>query len=243
MDSQTALKELQTFQGNRKSAGDYYTAAQQELGAGSAQQRANEMRGLIRNTETALKGVDASVSGRTQGSLVTEAQRARLANLERQPLAEQLGGLQSGYSDEMANYRDLVSQAGTKAGLQYQSDQDRLAALEGNYQRLFGQEQAAEERRRYEADLAERKRQADLSAKAARDAAFQASVNTQQDQVNWEKILSALTTNNKPKPPSPSPITIKQAPSTGVSLLQPTRGSVLLQGSGRGLQGSGMRLQ
>jgi hypothetical protein len=161
VDSQSALKELQTFQSGRKSAGDYYTAAQQELGVGSAQQRASDMRNLIRNTEGALKGVDASVSGRTQGSLVTEAQRSRLANLERQPLSEELGTLQGGYSDEMANYRDLVGQASTKAGLGYQSDQDRLASLEGNYNRLFGQEQAAEERRRYEADLVEKKRQFD----------------------------------------------------------------------------------
>lgn len=171
MDSQTALKELQNYQSTSKNAGDYYNQAQQELGVGSAQQRANDMRTLIRNTETTLKGVDASVSGRTQGSLVTEAQRQRLANLERQPIAEELGALQGGYSDEMANYRDLLAQAGTKAGLGYQSQQDRLAALEGNYNRLFGQEQAGEERRRYEADLAERKRQFDEQQRASRAAA------------------------------------------------------------------------
>jgi hypothetical protein len=172
MDSRQAQQELQTFQQNRKSAGDYYSQYQNELGVGSAQQRANDMRQLIRNTETALKGVDESVSGRTQGSLVSEPQRQRLANMERQPLAEQLGGLQGGYSDEMQNYRDLLGQAGTKANLAYQSDADRLNALEGNYNRLFAQESAAEERRRWETELAEQRRQADSSASAKAASSF-----------------------------------------------------------------------
>lgn len=162
MDSAAALNELKQFQGSRKSAQDYYTQYQNELGAGNAQQHANDLRGLIRNTETALKGVEGSVTGRTQGSLVTEAQRSRLANLERQPLQEGLTSQQGAYSDEMASYRDLVGQAGTRANMAYQTDADRLAALQGNYTNLFSREQADQDRRFRDAQAAEARRQFDV---------------------------------------------------------------------------------
>lgn len=179
MDSASALAELKSFQGTRKSAGSLYDEASKELGVGDTRARANDMRGLIRNTETALKGVNDSVAGRTRGQLVTEAQRSRLANLERAPIAEELSGLQGGYADEMANYRDLLGQAGTKSQLAYQSDSDRLAALEGNYNKLFAAEQAAaaqrqweaqqaEQRRQFEAQLAESRRQSAANAAASR---------------------------------------------------------------------------
>lgn len=141
MDSNTALKQLQDFQSTRKGAGDYYNQAQQELGVGAAQQHANDLRGLIRNTETSLKAIPSSVAGRTSGSLVTDAQRNRLSALESQPIAQQLSEQQGSYSDEMQNYRDLLGQAGTRAGMSYQTDTDKANSLQQQYQNLFGAEQ------------------------------------------------------------------------------------------------------
>jgi len=158
MDSKSALKELKKAQSTRQGAGDYYNKYQQELGVGDVKTRADDMRGLIRNTETALKGVDESVSGRTRGQLVTEAQRARLAGIERQPLAEELSGLQGGYSDEMQSYRDLLGQAGTQTQFAYQTDADRLAGLESNYNKIFQKEQAAAEEARWRKQMAEETR-------------------------------------------------------------------------------------
>lgn len=157
MDTQSALAELKQFQSTRKGAGDYSKQYQDELGVGAAKTRADDIRGLIRNTETALKGVGESVAGRTRGNLVTEAQRARLQNLEREPLLEGISGLQGSYADESQTYRDLLGQAGQKAQLAYQTDADRLQSLEGNYAKLFQNEQAAEERRRFEAQMAEQR--------------------------------------------------------------------------------------
>lgn len=148
MDSKKALAELKSFQGSRKGAGDYYSQYQNELGVGDAQARSNDIRGLIRNTETALKGVNQSVAGRTRGQGVNEAQRARLEGIERAPLAEELGGLQGSYADETQNYRDLLGQATTRAGQAYQTDADRLAGLESNYSKLFQREQSAAEEAR-----------------------------------------------------------------------------------------------
>lgn len=148
MDSKGALAELKAFQGSRKGAGDYYSQYQNELGVGDAQARSNDIRSLIRNTEGALKGVNQSVAGRTRGQGVNEAQRARLEGLERAPIAEELGTLQGSFADEQQNYRDLLSQATTRAGQSYQSDADRLAGLESNYNKLFQSEQAAAEQAR-----------------------------------------------------------------------------------------------
>lgn len=192
MDSKGALAELKAFQGSRKGAGDYYKESQAELGVGDAQTRANDLRGLIRSTEESLKGVGASVAGRTRGFGVTEAQRARLQNLESQPIAERLGGLQGSFSDAQQNYRDLLGQAGTRAGMAYQTDTDRQNALQTQYQNLFQGEQAAaeqafrerqlaEQARQFQMDLDERRRSSAAQAQAIRDQyAQQASLYNQQ---------------------------------------------------------------
>lgn len=159
MDSRSALTELKNFQGSRKGAGDYYSQYQKELGVGDAQARTNDIRGLIRNTETALKGVNQSVAGRTRGNLVNEAQRARLEGIERAPIAEELGTLQGSFADEQQNYRDLLGQATTRAGQAYQTDADRLAALESNYNKIFQAEQAAAEEARWRQQFEEDRRQ------------------------------------------------------------------------------------
>jgi len=182
MDSKSALKELKKAQSTRKGAGDYYNKYQQELGVNDVKTRADDMRGLIRNTETALKGVPEAVSGRTRGQLVTEAQRARLSNLEQQPLAEQLSGLQGGYSDEMQSYRDLLGQAGTQTQFAYQNDADKLAALEGNYNRIFQKETAAAEEARWRKQMAEETRR--FNAQLAQSARLQAETDAMTASIN-----------------------------------------------------------
>jgi hypothetical protein len=211
MDSRQALAELQNFQKTRKSAGDYYSQYQDELGVGGAQQSANDVRGLIRNTETALRGVNASVAGRTRGNLVTEAQRARLEGLERAPIAEELGSLQGRYSDEMQNYRDLLGQATTRAGQAYQTDADRLAALESNYNKIYQAEQAAAEQARWERELAERQKQFQAEM-AQRDRQFNANLANirrqyaQPASFNLDNLAKLLANNGSGQQQDPEPI-------------------------------------
>ncbi len=145
MNSAGALAELKNFQSTRKGASSYYDQAQNELGVGNVKARADDLRGIIRNTETALKGVNASVGGRTRGQLVTEAQRSRLENIERQPLMEGVASQQGALSDEMQSYRDLLGQAGTKSGMLYQTDTDKANSLQQTYQNIMAQEAAARE--------------------------------------------------------------------------------------------------
>ena len=169
MDSATARAEINKFTSGRKSLNDYGTDYSKELGVDQAQSRNNDILSLIRNTEGVLKGVPDSVSGRTQGSLVNEAQRQRLVGLESAPLTQSLDTLGRNYSDSQTNYRDLVSRAQTKAGNAYQSDADRLSSLEGEYNKAMTSEDIA--RRQAAEDAAARR------AQAAQDA-YYASLNT-----------------------------------------------------------------
>lgn len=211
MDSKAALSELQNFQKSRKGAGDYYSQYQDELGVNQAQQSANDVRALVRNTEKALGGVNASVAGRTRGFNVNEAQRARLENLERQPIAQELGTLQGRFGDEMQNYRDLLGQATTRAGQAYQTDADRMAALEGNYNKLFQGEQAAAEQARWERQLAaEEARFRDEMAQ--RDRQF--SANLKATQARAASLLSPTFSQPAPvaQPAQPTSTPRLQAP-------------------------------
>ncbi len=146
MDSAGALAELKNFQSTRKGASDYYDQAQNELGVGGVKARADDLRGIIRNTETSLKGVNQSVAGRTRGNLVNEAQRARLENIEKAPLMEGIASQQGALSDEMQSYRDLLGQAGTKSGLLYQTDSDKASSLQQTYQNILQQEEVARQK-------------------------------------------------------------------------------------------------
>lgn len=195
MDSASALAELKQAQSTRKSAGDYYSQYEKELGATDVANQQKALRETIRGTEAQLAGVGESVAGRTRGTLTTESQRARLQALESQPIAEQLSKQQTGYSDLASEYQNLLSQVGTKSGMAYQSEADRLAALESTYQKLFEKEQAQKqyeqwlkefeaERAAQAAQLAESRRQFDLNiaetrANTQRQLAQQASLYSQ----------------------------------------------------------------
>lgn len=198
MDSQTAYRELEQARKTATPASTFYKQSQEELGVNASRQRSQDLRSVIRNTEQALRGVEASVSGRTQGSLVTEAQRSRLANLERAPIAQQFTEQQGALSDEQATYRDLLSEAGTRAGLEYTTQADRLKGLESNYSLAVAQEQAAEQRRQFEAQLA-----------LERDKARKQSGNT----YDIQSVIDALMGRNQPVP--------QQVPTGGVGTIIP----------------------
>jgi hypothetical protein len=219
MDSKSALKELQSFQKTRKGAGDYYTDYKSSVGADEAQARKGEMKEAIRTTEAQLKGVGESVAGRTRGRMVDESSRSRLQALEEQPIQETLRGQQTGYSDIAQEYTDLLGQAGTQAGMAYQTDADRLASMEGNYQKLYEKEKlaeerriqaatAAEERRRWEAEIADRRAQ-----QAASDKQFWAQLNATKatSDRDYAAQMSTITQNQKNQDKADKAIAVQKA--------------------------------
>lgn len=172
MFGQNEYNAYQQYQKNMANPLDLYNKQVQELGVGDVRNRVSSLNQTLLNTENALNQVDPSVTGRTQGSLVTEAQRQRLVNLERQPLATQYGQQSRQLESQQGNLRDLLGQASQQSSLQYQGQQQNLQNLANTYnmaferektnrlqqieaeQRAFEREQAAWERQYKERELA-----------------------------------------------------------------------------------------
>lgn len=165
--SQQALQDLQKYQSSRKSAQDILSERETSLGTPTSQQRLVGLRGAISNTENLLKGVDPSVSGRTQGSLVTEAQKQRLISLEREPIAGQLSDQNRALGDETANYNTLSARALQDAQLSIADQESRQNSLQGIYSTLYQQEQdaaaKAAQERAYKQQVAEANRNYQLA--------------------------------------------------------------------------------
>ena len=175
--SAEALSQLQQFQNTMANPLDLYNKQVSELGVGDVRGRVSNLSNTLLNTENALNQVEPSVTGRTQGSLVTEAQRQRLVNLERQPLASQYGKIASQYQNEQQNLRDLLGQASQVSSLGYQGEQQKLANLQNAYQTSLEGERYARQQQ-IEADQREWERQQALWQRqfAERQLAQQASL-------------------------------------------------------------------
>lgn len=156
--SAEALSQLQNFQNTMANPLDLYNKQVTDLGVGDVRGRVSNLSNTLLNTENALNQVEPSVTGRTQGSLVTEAQRQRLVNLERQPIAKQYGQIAQQYQNEQTNLRDLLGQASQISSLGYQGEQQKLANLQNTYQTSLEAERYARQQQ-IEADQREWERQ------------------------------------------------------------------------------------
>lgn len=165
-NSQQAFDELQAFQKNRRKAPDILREQEIGLGVDAASQRKNGLRTAIANTENLIRSVEPSVSGRTSGSLVTDAQKSRLVSLERQPLQEQFRTESQALDNETANINELRNQARTAAQLQMAEDDQRQQAMTGLYGTLYQREQDAVAKAERDRAFAEQQRQAAASQSA-----------------------------------------------------------------------------
>lgn len=165
--SQAALSSLTDFSNTRKSAQDITTQAQQQYGVPDSSARLSTIRGLVGNLQSSVNAVDPSVTGRTSGSFVTEGQRQALVNKERTPILGQLGEENTALGNEQQNFNTSSSLASQLASSVLSQDQTKYQGLLDQYNAAVASEKAAEDKRQFEATLAEQKRQADLTAKSA----------------------------------------------------------------------------
>lgn len=150
--------ELTNYQSKKKNPTELYNDAVSSLGIPEVRTRVANLRRSLVDTENLLSGVEGSVKGRTQGSLVTEAQRQRLTAIEREPIAGQLGKMQSAYGVETGNLGDLMGEANSKTQL----------AIQGQTQ---GEESIRTKLEKYKEMWARLKKDEDAKAEAAREAA------------------------------------------------------------------------
>lgn len=181
MFGQNEYNAYQEYQKGMANPLDLYNKQVQELGVGDVRGRVSSLNQTLLNTENALNQVDPSVTGRTQGSLVTEAQRQRLVNLERQPLTTQYGQQARQLETQQGQLRDLLGQASQQSGLQYQGQQQQLQNLANQYNMAFEREktnrlqQIEAEQRAFEREQALYQRQFQERQLAAQIAANRAS--------------------------------------------------------------------
>lgn len=168
MDSGTALANLQSYQKSMMTPDAAAEQANQQLGVGGAQQQVQGLRGAIARTSGLLQQVAPSVYGRTQGSLVTNAQAGRQIQNEQAPIATQLDTENRNYGNASEDYKDLLNRAQTKAAGTLQGQQGQLSYLQQLYHDITAKEQTDRDEAYRQSQLAEQRRQADLSAATTR---------------------------------------------------------------------------
>lgn len=116
---------------------DVYNKVTTSLGIPDARTRVQALSKNLVDTQNAINAVDPSVTARTSGALVTEAQRGRLVTAEQQPLQQDYTQQNQEYGTESGNLNDLESQAAQQeaaAQTDYtnkrQSLSDQLAAAQ-----------------------------------------------------------------------------------------------------------------
>lgn len=143
-------------------------SANKALGVDTAQQQVSGLRGAIARTSGLLQQVAPSVYGRTQNSLVTNAQATKQIGNEQAPIATQLDKENQDYSGASQDYQTLLNQANQRASNALQGQNTQLSYLQQLYQNMQAQEQAQRDEAFRQAQLAEQRRQADLQASTAR---------------------------------------------------------------------------
>lgn len=201
MDSKTLSKQIAAYDKTAQNPIDIYNQAVTTLGIPDVRTRVSGLRGELMNTENLLKGVDSNVTARTSGSLVTEAQRQRLVNTERQPLTEQLNTVNQDFTMAGEDLKSLLGEATTQTDLTYEGQKNKRSNLADQLATALKRE--SEARRQKEADRLfklkqkqqkEAERQFNLSyqQKAAAIRSGGGSGSSKKGASNTEKFASAL---------------------------------------------------
>lgn len=161
MDSGTALQALNSFQPT--SSADLLSQAQSKYGVQDLSARVAALRGLTSNLTNSIAAVDPSVTGRTSGSLVTEAQRSALVNRERQPLLTDLGNQNQALSSATGDLNTNQSLATQLASGLANDQTNKYNQLKSQYEIANSREQAAAQARAEAAKQAESSRQFDAA--------------------------------------------------------------------------------
>jgi hypothetical protein len=173
---------------------DVYNKAMESLGLADARTRVVGLREQLMNTENLLRNVDASVSGRTMDSTVTESQRQRLVAGEQQPLASQVDIFGRALEGALGDYGMIQQEGKTQAELTFQGEQAKRDALKDRLEIAISRSNNAEDKRRWGVELerlkaqdAEAKRQFDLEL-AQRQSEFNANLTLEN-----QKLADART--------------------------------------------------
>lgn len=146
MESSKQLSQrLQRFRESRSTGSEYYDRARKGLGV--SDDRTERLRGALQGVQQSYMSVDPSVTGRTQGSLVSEAQRRGMVAQERAPIAELYRTTSDALSTEIGQQQALKGEARSRAGHLYSKDETIQSSIQKQYKKTLASEQAAAKRR------------------------------------------------------------------------------------------------
>jgi hypothetical protein len=182
--SAAAWQSLQDFNATKKKSEDIVTGAQDKYGVSGLQGQLNQLRSLTGNLQQGIENVDPSVTGRTQGSLVTEAQRQKLVNTERAPLVGQFNKTSEALADTGQQY-------GQATGLASQLAQMQIGEQDTTYKNLFDQYGAATAREAEAARQAEIQRQYELEIRRIDEENRRWQAEFAQEQARYQQQLKS----------------------------------------------------
>lgn len=169
MENSAAIAgKIAQYDQNRVTSTDAMNQALSQYGVPEIRQTVAGLRTTLANTQNAYNAVDPSVTGRTQGSLVTEAQRTKQVANERAPIAGQISDQGRALSDNQATLQDALGQATTLATNRVNDYNTGRQALQSQYDTAYTTEQNTAK--------AEAARQAAAQDQANQDRAYQLQV-------------------------------------------------------------------
>lgn len=188
MDSATLAKQIAAYDAAPVTSTSALNEALGQFGVPEIRKTVSGLRSTVANTSAALDNVDPSVTGRTQGSLVTEAQRQKQVVNERAPIAGQLTKFSGALSDNERALQDALGQATTVASNRVNDYTRGRDALQSQYESAYTREKDA-------AAKAEADRQYQLQVQQARSSSASSSATKQADMSSAaSKLDSALKT-------------------------------------------------
>lgn len=190
-NSQSAYDEALA---NRRNPIDLYNEAVSSLGGNEIRQNVGNLRKQILDTENLLNGVEGSVQGRTSGSLVTEAQRQRLTNLERAPIAGQYNKFASNLSSEQSALNEVLGLASNQTNLTMAGEDRAIEALLSTLNANKEKYNTAKEQNQWEDENKKWWEQFNAN-KAAADRQFAES--QRQFNINQGNIQTQINSNNR----------------------------------------------
>lgn len=165
---------------------DTYNKITTQLGIPDARTRVQALQSNLLNTENAIRAVDPNVTARTSGSLVTEAQRGRLVNMEKAPLTDTYSQQNQAYGTEQNNLGQLNTQAQQQASLAESSYKNKRQSLADQLSTALKQQDDAQRKAEADRAFAENQRQFNVSsAQKASGSGGGAQVNPAQDFLNY----------------------------------------------------------
>lgn len=204
-----ALGALQSAQAAQVTPEQAQQQANDALGVNAAQQTVTGLRGAIQRTTSLLNNVAPSVYGRTENSLVTSAQAGRQIANEQAPIQQDLSKNTADFTNAENDYKDLEGKAQAQASAKLADQGSRLSFLQQVYQNLYGQEQdaakAAEQKRQFDATLAETAASRKASAASSFSPSFGGGSSSTVGSIGRDKAGGYQITG-----PTGSPITLGQ---------------------------------